>query len=85
MGKVRQRKETGKLYLDFFYQGLRLREQTARRVPIAAIPAYLSVHTQCPGWLPAVGDSVRGLFCHRLAPLYRPYTGRHFDGHVQCC
>ena len=29
MGKVRQRKETGKLYLDFFYQGLRLREQTA--------------------------------------------------------
>ncbi|MDM7482668.1 MAG: hypothetical protein P3W96_011765 [Halomonas sp.] len=25
MGKVRQRKETGKLYLDFFYQGLRLR------------------------------------------------------------
>lgn len=29
MGKVRQRKETGKLYLDFFYHGLRLREQTA--------------------------------------------------------
>lgn len=29
MGKVRQRKETGKLYLDFFYKGLRLREQTA--------------------------------------------------------
>ncbi|WP_085920404.1 site-specific integrase [Halomonas sp. CSM-2] len=29
MGKVRQRKETGKLYLDFYYQGLRLREQTA--------------------------------------------------------
>ncbi|NYS60690.1 tyrosine-type recombinase/integrase [Vreelandella salicampi] len=29
MGKVRKRKETGKLYLDFFYRGLRLREQTA--------------------------------------------------------
>lgn len=29
MGKVRVRKETGKLYLDFFYQGVRCREQTA--------------------------------------------------------
>ncbi|WP_245846620.1 Arm DNA-binding domain-containing protein [Vreelandella alkaliphila] len=29
MGKARQRKETGKLYLDFFERGLRLREQTA--------------------------------------------------------
>lgn len=29
MGKVRTRKETGKLYLDFTYQGLRCREQTA--------------------------------------------------------
>jgi len=28
MGKVRVRKETGKLYLDFFYQGVRCREQT---------------------------------------------------------
>ena len=29
MGKVRARKETGKLYLDFFYHGVRCREQTA--------------------------------------------------------
>lgn len=29
MGKVRVRKETGKLYLDFYYQGVRCREQTA--------------------------------------------------------
>ena len=29
MGKVRERKETGKLYLDFMYQGVRCREQTA--------------------------------------------------------
>ncbi|MGQ7285993.1 Arm DNA-binding domain-containing protein [Vreelandella venusta] len=29
MGKARQRKETGKLYLDFFDQGLQLREQAA--------------------------------------------------------
>lgn len=29
MGKVRARKETGKLYLDFFYRGVRCREQTA--------------------------------------------------------
>lgn len=29
MGKVRVRKETGKLYLDFFYRGVRCREQTA--------------------------------------------------------
>ena len=29
MGKVRVRKETGKLYLDFMYQGHRCREQTA--------------------------------------------------------
>lgn len=29
MGKVRARKETGKLYLDFMYQGVRCREQTA--------------------------------------------------------
>lgn len=29
MGKVRVRKETGKLYLDFFYQDVRCREQTA--------------------------------------------------------
>nr|WP_311948061.1 tyrosine-type recombinase/integrase [Halomonas piscis] len=31
MGKVRARKETGKLYLDFFYHGVRCREQTALR------------------------------------------------------
>lgn len=29
MGKVRERKETGKLYLDFMFEGLRCREQTA--------------------------------------------------------
>lgn len=29
MGKVRTRKETGKLYLDFMYEGHRCREQTA--------------------------------------------------------
>ncbi|QOR37457.1 site-specific integrase [Billgrantia diversa] len=29
MGKVRARKETGKLYLDFFFHGVRCREQTA--------------------------------------------------------
>src|SRR5690554_7475980 len=29
MGKVRTRKETGKLYLDFMYAGHRCREQTA--------------------------------------------------------
>lgn len=29
MGKVRARKETGKLYLDFFYRGVRCREQTS--------------------------------------------------------
>src|SRR5690606_18697446 len=29
MGKVRARKETGKLYLDFMYAGHRCREQTA--------------------------------------------------------
>lgn len=29
MGKVRVRKETGKLYFDFMYQGLRCREMTA--------------------------------------------------------
>jgi len=29
MGKVRARKETGKLYLDFMCQGHRCREQTA--------------------------------------------------------
>lgn len=29
MGKVRVRKETGKLYLDFSYRGVRCREQTA--------------------------------------------------------
>lgn len=29
MGKVRARKETGKLYMDFFYLGVRCREQTA--------------------------------------------------------
>ena len=29
MGKVRVRKETGKLYLDFMYAGHRCREQTA--------------------------------------------------------
>lgn len=29
MGKVRVRKETGRLYLDFFYRGIRCREQTA--------------------------------------------------------
>ncbi|KPP97822.1 site-specific integrase [Marinobacter sp. HL-58] len=29
MGKVRERKETGKLYLDFMCEGLRCREQTA--------------------------------------------------------
>lgn len=28
MGKVRERKETGKLYLDFMFEGLRCREQT---------------------------------------------------------
>ncbi|TYO96336.1 integrase [Geothermobacter ehrlichii] len=28
MGKVRVRKETGKLYFDFFYNGIRCREQT---------------------------------------------------------
>lgn len=28
MGQVRERKETGKLYLDFHYQGVRCREQT---------------------------------------------------------
>ncbi len=28
MGKVRVRKETGKLQFDFFYQGVRCREQT---------------------------------------------------------
>lgn len=31
MCKVRARKETGKLYLDFFYHGVRCREQTALR------------------------------------------------------
>src|SRR5690554_5596545 len=29
MGKIRTRKETGRLYLDFFYKGIRCREQTA--------------------------------------------------------
>ena len=29
MAKVRVRKETGTLYLDFFHQGVRCREQTA--------------------------------------------------------
>ena len=29
MGRVRVRKETGKLYLDFMFQGIRCREQTA--------------------------------------------------------
>ena len=29
MGKVRVRKETGRLYLDFHYQGVRCREYTA--------------------------------------------------------
>ena len=29
MGKVRERKETGKLYLDFMCEGIRCREQTA--------------------------------------------------------
>ncbi|MGO3295058.1 MAG: Arm DNA-binding domain-containing protein, partial [Marinobacter sp.] len=29
MGKVRSRKETGRLYLDFMYAGHRCREQTA--------------------------------------------------------
>jgi len=29
VGKVRVRKETGKLFLDFYYQGVRCREQTA--------------------------------------------------------
>ena len=28
MGKVRVRKETGKLQFDFFYKGMRFREQT---------------------------------------------------------
>ncbi|UTD57416.1 MULTISPECIES: Arm DNA-binding domain-containing protein [unclassified Halomonas] len=32
---TRQRKETGKLYLDFFGQGLRLREQTAIKETLA--------------------------------------------------
>jgi cytochrome c-type biogenesis protein len=40
---------------------------------------------QCPGWLSAFGDCVRGIFCHRLDALYRPHPGRHLDGHVQCC
>ena len=29
MAKVRARPETGMLYLDFFYRGIRCREQTA--------------------------------------------------------
>jgi len=29
MGKVRARKETGNLYMDFNYMGVRCREQTA--------------------------------------------------------
>lgn len=35
MGKVRARKETGKLYLDFMYQGVRCREQTALTETVA--------------------------------------------------